>query len=141
MLMRSSLILALVTAMSWSVASAEEKVTADYLTGRWSLEGAPACHGTMPDSEFIIFDRDGGFRSYRRGRLESAGFWHLGDDYIEFHIVSSVGILNPDLKEYVGSYSMASIDAMETKVERNHLELAVKLGDKMDHWKLDRCKK
>lgn len=137
----SKLFIALAAATVASVASAADKVSPDYLVGRWSLEGQPACHGPMPDAEFIIFDRDGGFRSYRRGQLESAGFWHLGDEYMEFHVVSSAGILNPELKEYIGSFSMASIDAMETKVEKDHLELAVRLGDKMDHWKLDRCKK
>jgi hypothetical protein len=56
-------------------------------------------------------------------------------------VVSSAAILNPELDEYVGYYSMVSIDGLETKVEKNRLELTVRVGDNMDHWVLDRCPK
>ena len=138
-MLRSTLIIACTAALLAGVASAAERVTPDYLVGTWSLDGKTAC-GT-PNFEHIVFDRDGGFRNYRRGRLLSAGLWHMGDEYLEFHIVSGAAKHNPELKEFLGYFSMASIDAMETKVEKNRLELAVKLGDKMAHWELDRCKK
>jgi len=53
--------------------------------------------------------------------------------------VSSAARHNPDLKEFLGYFSMASIDAMETKVEKSRLELAVELGDKTVHRASDRC--
>ncbi len=136
MLIRTILVAATVAVVA-SSAMAADKVTGDYLVGKWSLEGKPACD--VPDFEHIVFDRDGAFRSYRRGRLEAAGLWHIGDDYVEFHVVSSAARINPELKEYVGYFAMASIEGLETKVEKNHLELAVKSNGKLDHWRLDRC--
>ena len=136
MLMRTGFIAGMAAVMM-SGAQAAEEVTADYLVGKWALQGKPACE--ISDAEFLVFDRDGGFRNYRRGRLQAAGLWHIGDDYLEFHVVSSAALINPELDEYVGYFSMASIDALETKVERNHLELAVKADGKLNHWRLDRC--
>jgi len=137
-MLRSKLIIACVVALTAGVATAADRVTPDYLVGTWSLEGKPACG--QPELEHIVIDRDGGFRNYRRGQLQAAGLWHIGDDYIQFHIVSSAARLNPELKEYEGYFSMVQIDALETKVEKDRLELAVKAGQKMDHWELDRCK-
>lgn len=137
MMLSKTLFLTCAATLLAGVATAADRVTPDYLAGTWSLEGKPAC-GT-PVFEHIVIDRDGSFRNYRRGQLLSAGLWHIGDDYIEFHIVTSAAKHNPDLKEFLGYFSMVSIDALETKVERNRLELAVKVGDKMDHWILDRC--
>lgn len=137
MLKRAVLVL-FAAALVTTVAAAAERVTADYLVGTWSLDGKPACG--RPDMEHIVFDRDGGFRNYRGGRLQAAGLWHLGNDYIEFHVVSSAALINPDLDDYVGYFGMVSIDALETKVEKHRLELAVRTGDEMDHWELDRCK-
>lgn len=121
------------------VAAAADTISADYLIGTWSLDGASACG--QPDLEHVVFDRDGGFRSYRRGQLEAAGFWHLETNDLAFHVVSSAARLNPELAEYVGYYSMAEIDTLPTKVERDRFELVVRVGPRMNHWKLDRCKK
>ena len=119
-------------------ALAADAISPDYLIGTWSLDGASACG--QADLEHIVFERDGAFRSYRRGQLESAGFWHLDDDDLSFHVVSSAARLSPDLAGYEGYYSMAEIDTLAIKVERNHLELVARVGGDMDHWKLDRCK-
>jgi hypothetical protein len=128
----------LASALLATSASAEDKVTAEYLVGTWSLEGPAACG--KADAEYLTFSGDGGFHAYQGGRLRATGFWHLADQYLEFYVVSSAAIIDPELEEYVGYFSMAEINALETKVEKNRLELAVRLEDSLDHWKLDRCK-
>jgi len=128
----------LASALLGTSALAADKVTAEYLVGTWSLEGPAACG--KADGEYLKFSSDGGFHAYQGGRLRATGFWHLADQYLEFYVVSSAAIIDPELDEYVGYFSMAEINALETKVEKNRLELAVRLAERLDHWKLDRCK-
>jgi len=133
------LLVFLASALLGTSALAADKVTADYLVGTWSLEGPAACG--KADGEYLTFSGDGGFHAYQGGRLRATGFWHLADQYLEFYVVSSAAIIDPELDEYIGYFSMAEINALETKVEKNRLELAVRLEERLDHWKLDRCKK
>jgi hypothetical protein len=132
------LLVFLASALLGTSALAADKVTPEYLVGTWSLEGPAACG--KADGEYLTFSGDGGFHAYQGGRLRATGFWHLADQYLEFYVVSSAAIIDPELDEYVGYFSMAEINALETKVEKNRLELAVRLEERLDHWKLDRCK-
>jgi hypothetical protein len=137
MLARTIILLCATTILAGGAAAAE-RVSADYLVGTWSLDGEAGCG--QKDAEKVVIDKDGAFRSYRRGRLESSGMWHVGGQYLAFHVVSSAALLSENFVDYSGLFSSADIEALETKVEPDHLELAVRLGDVLRHWKLDRCK-
>ena len=55
--------------------------------GTWATGGAEAC-GT-PTAEHITFDADGTFKTVRGDQPTATGFWHLVEDVLDLHMVSS----------------------------------------------------
>ena len=72
-------------AMAW--AAFADEVPDNYLPGTWATGGAEAC-GT-PTAEHITFDADGTFRTVRGEQPTATGFWHLVEDVLDLHMVSS----------------------------------------------------
>ena len=72
-------------AMAW--AAFADEVPDKYLPGTWATGGAEAC-GT-PTAEHITFDADGTFKTVRGDQPTATGFWHLVEDVLDLHMVSS----------------------------------------------------
>ena len=72
-------------AMAW--AAFADEVPDNYLPGTWATGGAEAC-GT-PTAEHITFDADGTFKTVRGDQPTATGFWHLVEDALDLHMVSS----------------------------------------------------
>ena len=72
-------------AMAW--AAFADEVPDNYLPGTWATGGAEAC-GT-PAAEHITFDADGTFKTVRGDQPTATGFWHLVEDVLDLHMVSS----------------------------------------------------
>jgi hypothetical protein len=94
-------------AMGWAVFA--DEVPDNYLPGTWAIGGTDAC-GT-PASEHITFDPDGTFRTVRSEQPTATGFWHLVEDVLDLHMVSSPAFFDDPatrfddaLSDFAGQY-------------------------------------
>ena len=67
-------------------ASAAE-LSAEYLEGRWSLDGKEACGSDK--FEYVLFRKDGLLETGNSGRAHGAGFWEIREDDVMFHLSTS----------------------------------------------------
>ncbi|MGH6898914.1 MAG: hypothetical protein ACREJ5_20590 [Geminicoccaceae bacterium] len=75
-----------------------DEVPANYLPGTWAIGGAEACGA--PETEHITFDPDGTFEAVRGGRPTATGFWHLVEDVLDLHMVSSPAFFDDPTTEF-----------------------------------------
>ena len=61
-------------------------LSADYLHGRWVID-EQSC--SSPDSEYIVFSKNGTFEGTRTGQAEIVGFWGLKEGILNLHMVTS----------------------------------------------------
>ena len=129
--------IACVLATVGTVANAQEYDT-EYLTGTWSLDGKSECRSE--DAERVVFARDGGFRVYNDGRLESIGFWDQDEKLIRLHLVSSIHRLDPERTDYEGEYSYLFIDALPVRQTKDEFEVVARVEGQLEHIVLSRCR-
>src|ERR671918_452425 len=91
-------------ALTW--AAWADEVPPNYLPGTWAIGGADACKA--PATERITFNADGTFEAVRGGQPTATGFWHLVEDVLDLHMVSSPAFFDDpttDFDDAVGSGS------------------------------------
>jgi hypothetical protein len=74
-------------ALALTLAAWADEVPENYLPGTWAVGGAEACKA--PATEHITFEPDGTFSAMRSGQPTATGFWHLVEDVLDLHMVSS----------------------------------------------------
>jgi hypothetical protein len=77
----------------------------EYLYGRWAID-VENC--SSPDSEYMVFRKNGTFENTRTGKAEIVGFWELNKDTVELHMVTSPAFfddLHKELKKFEGTYN------------------------------------
>ena len=77
-------------AMCW--AAWADEVPDDYLPGTWGIGGTQACGAA--GTEHITFDPAGTFEVLHDGRVTAVGFWHLVEDVLDLHMVSSAAFFD-----------------------------------------------
>lgn len=128
-----SLLMAL--GVSFQVQSAE--LGGDYLVGTWVVD-QDSCSDAS--SEFLIFRQSGAVESVRAGKLEAAGFWNLGNDMVDVHVVASPAFFHDDLKVMEGQYYAFPIRVVPFNLEADKFEAIGLLGDQVRRAVFVRCK-
>ena len=117
--------------------------TRDYLAGTWGVGAAEACDGA---SEHIAFDPNGTFTTMSGGKPTAAGFWHLVQDNLDLHMVTSPAFFDDPttesddgLSEFVGQYSYFYAKALLFDVEQNSFRTVAAMGNMLRGANYRRC--
>ncbi len=124
---------------AWSV-----ELTKDYLAGTWGVGGADACAAAT--TEQITFEPNGGFTNIRGGKLTATGFWHLVEDNLDLHMVTSVAFFDDptttaddQLSDYAGQYNYFYAKALIFDVEQDSFRTVAAMGDMLRGANYHRC--
>ena len=74
-------------AVALTFAAWSDEVRDNYLPGTWAIGGTGACEAA--GTERITFDPEGTFQAVHEGKPTAVGFWHLVEDVLDLHMVSS----------------------------------------------------
>jgi hypothetical protein len=134
-------VVALAASAAWSA-----ELSKDYLAGTWGVGGPDACGRAT--SEQITFRPDGTFSSERAGQPTAVGFWHLVQDNLDLHMISSPAFfddpttkLDDALQAYAGQYGYFYAKALLFDVNDHDFRMVASLGDMLRGANLARCQK
>jgi hypothetical protein len=84
-----------VLSVFWVPWASADDLSADYLHGRWVIDDQDC---SLPDSEYMEFNKNGTFEVTRTGNAEIVGFWAVKEGILDLHMVTSPGFFD-DLKK------------------------------------------
>lgn len=129
-------------ALTW--AAAADEVPDNYLPGTWAIGGAQAC-GT-PAAEHITFDPDGTFRAVRGEQPTATGFWHLVEDVLDLHMVSSPAFFDDPatrfddaLSDFAGQYQYFYAKALLFDIAPDGFRAVASMGNMLRGANYNRC--
>ena len=127
------------TPAAWSV-----ELTKDYLTGTWGVGGAGDCAGAAV--ERTTFAPDGTFTTVHDGKATAAGFWHLLQDNLDLHMVTSLAFFDDptttaddQLSEFAGQYNYFYAKALIFDVEQDSFRTVASMGNMLRGANYRRC--
>jgi hypothetical protein len=127
------------TCAAWS-----DEVPADYLPGTWAIGGSAACGGGV--AELITFNPDGTFETAYDGRPTATGFWHLVEDVLDLHMVSSPAFfddpttnVDDPLSSFAGQYQYFYAKGLLFDVEPEGFRMVASMGDLLRGANYGRC--
>jgi hypothetical protein len=133
---------ACVVALTWTAWA--DEVPDDYLPGTWAIGDSEAC-GT-PAAEHITFDADGTFRAERGDRPTATGFWHLVEDVLDLHMVSSPAFFDDPttdfddpLSSFAGQYEYFYAKALLFDIEPGGFRAVATMGNMLRGANYGRC--
>jgi hypothetical protein len=142
----TALVAALAVAVLVTSAANAAELSKDYLSGTWAVGGSDACG--QATTEQITFKPNGTFSSERAGQPTAVGFWHLIQDNLDLHMISSPAFfddpttkLDDALQAYAGQYGYFFARALLFDVNDNDFRMVANLGDMMRGANLARCPK
>jgi hypothetical protein len=122
------------------------ELSKDYLNGTWGVGGSDACGQAI--REQITFNPDGTFSAARAGQPTAVGFWHLVQDNLDLHMISSPAFfddpttkLDDALSAFAGQYGYFYAKALLFDVNDNNFRMVASLGDMLRGANLVRCPK
>jgi hypothetical protein len=124
--------------VSFEARSAE--ITSKDLEGTWVIDQANCADA---EAEFVKFRKDGAVESVRAGKLEAAGFWKLGEEMVDIHVIASPAFfhdLHPDLKVMEGQFYAFKVRLFPFNVESGSFESIGVIGDQIRRASFSRCK-
>ncbi len=135
-----------VCAFTMASAAWSAELTKDYLAGIWGVGGADACGGAT--NENITFRSDGTFEASRGGQATATGFWHLVENILDLHMVSSPAFFDDPtttaddaLSAFAGQYNYYYAKAMLFDVEDNAFRMVASMNNALRGANLGRCPK
>ena len=124
---------------AWSV-----EPTADYLAGTWGIGGADACGAAT--TEHITFDPNGTFTTVSGGKPTAAGFWHLVQDNLDLHMVTSPAFFDDPasasddaLSGFAGQYGYFYAKALIFDAEQDSFRTVAAMGNMLRGANYRRC--
>jgi hypothetical protein len=124
---------------AWSV-----EPTKDYLAGTWGIGGADACGAAT--TEHITFDPNGTFTTVHGGKPTAAGFWHLVEDNLELHMVTSPAFFDDPasasddgLSAFTGQYAYFYARALIFDAEQDSFRTVAAMGNMLRGANYRRC--
>ena len=127
------------TCVAWA-----DQVPDNYLPGTWAIGGAAAC-GT-PVAEHLTFDADGTFEAAQAGTANAVGFWHLVEDVLDLHIVSSPAFFDDPgsdvdnaLSNFAGQYEYFYAKGLLFDIEQDGFRMVATMGNRLRGANYSRC--
>ena len=127
-----------------STAARSVELTKDYLAGSWSVGGTDACSDAA--SEHITFDPQGTFTTVTADKPTAAGFWHLVEDNLDLHMVTSPAFFDDPttaaddaLSEFAGQYAYFYAKALIFDVEQDSFRTVAAMGNMLRGANYQRC--
>jgi hypothetical protein len=129
-------------ATAWAAWS--DEVPADYLPGTWAIGGTEAC--SAPAAEHVTFAPDGTFKAVHGEQPTAAGFWHLVEDVLDLHMVSSPGFFDDPavtfddpLSNFAGQYQYYYAKALLFDIEPDGFRAVATMGNMLRGANYSRC--
>ena len=107
------------------------------LEGTWAIGGAQACDD--PTSEHLTFDASGTFTAEQGGEPTATGFWHLADDKLDLHMVSSPAFFDDQLQPFTGQYTYYYAQALLFDYEEQSFRMVAYMAGQLQGANLARC--
>ena len=133
-----------VSALAVAFAAWSDEVPDNYLPGTWAVGGADACKA--PATEHLTFSPDGTFEAMRGGQPSAVGFWHLVEDVLDLHMVSSPAFFddpatNVDdaLSDLAGQYQYYYAKALLFDIEPDGFRAVATMGNLLRGANYHRC--
>jgi hypothetical protein len=130
-------VLALALASAASAQEVPDEIPEGYLEGTWGIGGAEACGADA--TEHLSFDADGTFSAVQGGKPTAVGFWHLVDDRLDLHMVSSPAFFDDQLQPFTGQYTYYYAQALVFDIEDQAFRMVAYLGGQLRGANLARC--
>jgi hypothetical protein len=131
-------------AVAITVAAWSDEVRDNYLPGTWAIGGAKACEA--PASERITFNPDGTFEAVQQSKPSAVGFWHLVEDVLDLHMVSSPAFFDDPashfddaLSDLAGQYEYFYAKGLLFDVEQDDFRMVATMGNKLRGANYRRC--
>ena len=131
-------------AIAMAVAAWSDEVPDNYLPGTWAIGGADACKS--PGTEHITFHPDGTFETVQGAQPTATGFWHLVEDVLDLHMVSSPAFFddpatNVDdaLSDLAGQYQYYYAKALLFDIEPDGFRAVATMGNLLRGANYSRC--
>lgn len=128
-----------VASTAWSL-----EPTEDYLAGTWGVGDADACGAAT--TEHITFDPDGTFTTVSGNKPTAAGFWHLVEDNLDLHMVTSPAFFDDPasaaddaLSGFAGQYDYFYAKALLFDAEQDSFRAVATLGNMLRGANYRRC--
>jgi hypothetical protein len=129
-------------AICWSAWA--DEVPDNYLPGTWGIGGTEACGGA--GTEHITFDPDGTFEVVQDGTATAVGFWHLVEDVLDLHMVSSPAFFDDPnasfddvLGDLAGQYQYFYSKALLFDIEPDGFRAVASMGNLLRGANYSRC--
>ena len=121
-----------------------DEVPENYLPGTWAVGGTEAC-GT-PAAEHITFNPDGTFEAAQDGKANAVGFWHLVEDVLDLHMVSSPAFFDDPasdvdnaLSNFAGQYEYFYAKGLLFDIEQDGFRMVATMGNRLRGANYSRC--
>ena len=114
-----------------------DEIPDGYLDGIWAIGGADACGADA--TERLIFDADGTFSAVQGGKPTATGFWHLVDDKLDLHMVSSPAFFDDQLQPFTGQYTYYYAQALLFDIEDQTFRMVASMAGQLRGANLGRC--
>lgn len=131
-----------------SAAPAQEvpdEIPDGYLEGTWGIGGAEACG--VDTTEHLTFDADGTFTAVQGGKPTAVGFWHLVEDVLDLHMVSSPAFFDDPtadfddvLSDLAGQYQYFYAKALLFDIEPDGFRAVASMGNLLRGASYGRCR-
>lgn len=129
-------------ALTWVAWS--DEVPDNYLPGTWAIGTADACKA--PATEHITFAPDGTFVALRDGTPTATGFWHLVEDKLDLHMVSSPAFFDDPtttaddaLSDFAGQYEYFYAKALIFDIQSDSFRAVASMGGLLRGANYSRC--
>jgi hypothetical protein len=131
-------------AAALAFAAWSDEVPDNYLPGTWAIGGAEACKA--PASEHITFAPDGTFEAAHGNQPTATGFWHLVEDVLDLHMVSSPAFFDDPttdfddpLSNFAGQYQYYYAKALLFDLEPDGFRAVATMGNMLRGANYSRC--
>jgi hypothetical protein len=114
-----------------------DEIPDGYLEGTWAIGGSEACGDAT--TEHFRFAADGTFSTVQRDQPTATGFWHLVDDKLDLHMVSSPAFFHDQLQPFSGQYTYYYAQALLFDIEDQAFRMVAYLGGQLRGANLARC--
>ena len=114
-----------------------DEIPDGYLEGTWAIGGSEACGAET--TEHMTFDANGTFATVQGGEPTATGFWHLVDDKLDLHMVSSPAFFDDQLQPFAGQYTYYYAQALLFDIEDQAFRMVAYMGGQLRGANLARC--